>query len=67
MANIEINELKPAGVELFDDSESFMDEMSNSELDNINGGLAYTKTYALTCGGSYTDTYAFTCGGVFKK
>lgn len=63
MANIEINELKPAGAELFSDSEGFMTELSDSELDNINGGLQKTRTYAYTCGGSETDTYAFTCAG----
>ena len=51
MANIEINELKPAGAELFSDSEGFMNELSDSELANINGGYAadVTNTYAFTC------------------
>jgi len=65
MANIEINELKPAGAELFSDFEGFMNELSDSELDNINGGdLQRTRTYAWTCGGSETDTYAFSCAGL---
>jgi hypothetical protein len=38
MANIEINDLKPAGAELFDDSEGFMDGLSNDELGNVLGG-----------------------------
>lgn len=67
MANIEINELKPAGAELFSDSEGFMTELSDSELADINGGDAqFTGTWAWTCGGSFTDTWAWTCGGVFQ-
>lgn len=60
MANIEINELKPAGAELFSDSEGFMTELSDSELHNINGGK-FTRTWAATCGGSFTDTWARNC------
>ncbi|MUG97575.1 hypothetical protein F7734_36750 [Scytonema sp. UIC 10036] len=32
MASIEINELRPAGAELFHDSESFLDELSDREV-----------------------------------
>jgi hypothetical protein len=53
MANIEINELKPAGAELFSDSEGFMNELSDSELADINGGRL----------ADYTDTHAYTCNG----
>ena len=64
MANIEINELKPAGAELFSDSEGFMNELSDSELHNINGGAAqFTVTWAATCrSGGFTDTWGWTCG-----
>jgi|GEM_PF-3124480 len=61
MANIEINELKPAGAELFSDSEGFMTELSDSELHNINGG-AFTSTWAQNCGSGFTNTWARTCG-----
>jgi bacteriocin-like protein len=61
MANIEINELKPAGAELFSDSEGFMNELSDSELDNINGGR-FTATWAQNCGSGFTNTWARTCG-----
>ncbi len=63
MANIEINDLKPAGAELFSDSEGFMNELSDSELANINGGLVVTRTWAANCGGSVTDTWAANCAG----
>ncbi|MDJ0732603.1 MAG: hypothetical protein QNJ47_00725 [Nostocaceae cyanobacterium] len=40
MANIKINELNPVGAELFLDSDSFLNELSESEeIINIHGGL----------------------------
>jgi hypothetical protein len=38
MASIKISDLKPAGSELFSDSESYMSELGDSELGIINGG-----------------------------
>ncbi|MDJ0735411.1 MAG: hypothetical protein QNJ47_15360 [Nostocaceae cyanobacterium] len=40
MSNITIVDIKPAGVELFADSESFIKELSDDELNNLFGGLA---------------------------
>ena len=37
MANIKISELHPAGAELFQDSESFLDELNEREM-SITGG-----------------------------
>lgn len=54
MATIKISELNPIGSELFSDSESYIEELSEVELDtlNINGGgtpLIYVTTrYALS-------------------
>ncbi|KYC38061.1 hypothetical protein WA1_37540 [Scytonema hofmannii PCC 7110] len=39
MANIEIQNLQLAGSELFQDSESFLNEMSDSEIWSVQGGL----------------------------
>lgn len=39
MATIALSELQPAGSSLFSDSESFMTELSDSELTDINGGV----------------------------
>jgi hypothetical protein len=39
MASITISELRPTGYELFSDSETFMTDLVDSELD-IMGGLA---------------------------
>ena len=42
MASIEISELSPAGTELISDFESYMEEISELELDSleINGGAS---------------------------
>ncbi|MBW4641943.1 MAG: class IIb bacteriocin, lactobin A/cerein 7B family [Goleter apudmare HA4340-LM2] len=39
MATIAITELRPVGHEFFSDSESFLGELSDSELNDINGGI----------------------------
>ncbi|MBN3879079.1 MULTISPECIES: hypothetical protein [unclassified Nostoc] len=39
MANIVISELRPAGAELFYGSESFMNDLTDSELDITKGGM----------------------------
>ena len=38
MANIKVNEVNPAGSEWFFDSESFMNELDNHQLDSVLGG-----------------------------
>lgn len=40
MATIKISDLRPAGTQLFSDSESYMSELSDGEFDSINGGIA---------------------------
>lgn len=42
MANINISDLRPTGSELFSDSESYMSELGDNELDIINGGAITT-------------------------
>jgi hypothetical protein len=37
MASITISELRPVGFELLDDSESFMNELSDSQMDVFGG------------------------------
>lgn len=41
MATIKINNLNPAGSELFSDSESYLQELSDADL-NVQGGLIWT-------------------------
>jgi hypothetical protein len=39
MASIEINNLRPVGYDLFNDSESFINEMSDREMWGLEGGI----------------------------
>ncbi|MDZ8106219.1 MAG: hypothetical protein RM338_11435 [Nostoc sp. DedQUE12a] len=39
MANIEIDNLRPAGSALFQDSESFLNELSDRQITGVQGGL----------------------------
>ena len=42
MANITISELRPAGADLFSDSESYLTDLTGSEtLGTVNGGLLW--------------------------
>ncbi|NEO02037.1 MAG: hypothetical protein F6K50_43690 [Moorea sp. SIO3I7] len=38
MAKIKVKDIKPTGADLFNDSESFMNELSNDELEQAMGG-----------------------------
>ncbi len=38
MASIKISDLRPSGLDLFGDSESFLDELNDNDLATINGG-----------------------------
>ena len=42
MASIKINNLQPAGSNLFNDSESYLSELTETELNTNNGGLIPT-------------------------
>jgi len=45
MASIEISDLRPSGLDLFGDSESFLDDLSDNDLATINGGFWYEVGY----------------------
>jgi hypothetical protein len=38
MASIKISDLRPSGFDLFGDSESFLDDLSDNDLATVNGG-----------------------------
>ncbi len=48
MSNIIIVDIKPAGIELFADSESFMDELKENAINDIYGGRNIETNYLLT-------------------
>ncbi|WP_013321441.1 hypothetical protein [Gloeothece verrucosa] len=39
MADIKINDIKPAGAELFEDSEGFLNELKDDEVNKVVGGV----------------------------
>lgn len=43
MAVIDISELNPAGSQLFQDSESFLNELTDDEIVGVEGGLNLTN------------------------
>lgn len=44
MANIKVNDIKPAGADLFGDNESYMDKLVDTEINNIKGGMKMMET-----------------------
>ncbi|MEH2245624.1 hypothetical protein [Nostoc sp.] len=54
MASIIISELRPAGIDLFHDSESFFSELTDADLDLTHGGmtpiLAVSSAYCVGAG-----------------
>ncbi|MBD2385077.1 hypothetical protein [Cylindrospermum sp. FACHB-282] len=52
MADIKINDIQPAGLELFADVESFMHQLTDNEMMGIVGGKIYpiynTKTVVIS-------------------
>ena len=52
MANITISELRPAGADLFSDSESYLHELTDSEMLDTLGGWFVVILWSLICFGS---------------
>ncbi|NES86123.1 MAG: hypothetical protein F6K63_14720 [Moorea sp. SIO1G6] len=61
MSNIKINDIKPSGAELFDDPESFLDELTNNYLQQIMGGLRI----ALPPDARYIERFLYKIRGKF--
>ena len=47
MALIKINNLQPAGTDLFNDSENYLNELSNQELELVNGGKSIISSITI--------------------
>ena len=45
MGNINISDLRPAGADLFLDSESYLNDLTEGEMTNTLGGLAARSWY----------------------
>ena len=48
MASIKINNLQPAGSDLFNDSENYLNELSDRETGLVNGGCIIIRTITIT-------------------
>ncbi|MBW4617105.1 MAG: class IIb bacteriocin, lactobin A/cerein 7B family [Desmonostoc vinosum HA7617-LM4] len=53
MASINISNLQPVGSELFMDSESFMNELTEQELNGTNGGLSPIVIWGVAIASEY--------------
>jgi hypothetical protein len=61
MASIKIHNLRPAGSELFKDSESFLNELTEGEISTVEGGLvSFSLTYSVTVTRTYSLTWTRT-------
>lgn len=49
MAAIQINDLRPVGSELFNDSESYLQELSTEDINEVLGGGAIVIGYTSFC------------------
>lgn len=49
MAKIAISELRPAGADLFDGSQSFMTELNDQEISDVLGGFKFQLLYTALC------------------
>ena len=47
MSEIKLSELRPAGSELLQDSESFLNELNDRELENVAGGNTIVSVASL--------------------
>jgi hypothetical protein len=52
MASITISDLRPAGTDLFQDSESFLHELTEKEVGDVLGGWWIKILWTLACGGT---------------
>ena len=48
MASIKIDNLQPTGSDLFNDSESYLNELNNQELELVNGGSTIELSIIIT-------------------
>lgn len=53
MASIKISDIRPAGSELFVDSESFMNDLADQELSATNGGISPVAIWGVAIASEY--------------
>jgi hypothetical protein len=50
MANINISDLRPAGADLFLDSESYLNDLTEGEMRNLAGGALFALGFVVGVG-----------------
>jgi hypothetical protein len=63
MASIKISELRPTGLELFQDTESFLNELTDNEVGVIEGGRRAISIGAINIQASIVANTVFTANG----
>jgi hypothetical protein len=66
MANIVISELRPAGSELFMDSESYLTDLNDTDAIGVIGGLSGNQIEVQSPNGSCVST-AYTCCAAVRQ
>jgi hypothetical protein len=64
MANITISELRPAGADLFSDSESYLYDLNDNELYDVTGGWKLAAAYGVKAASPAIVASGLFCLGV---
>jgi hypothetical protein len=59
MSSIKIHNLSPSGSELFSDSESYLNELTDNEMGGIEGGTSVSATVTVTVSYSWSWTWDY--------
>jgi hypothetical protein len=58
MANIQISPILPVGYDLFNDANSFLNELATEEVQNIFGEGYHSASYSASYSGGYSGGYS---------
>jgi hypothetical protein len=59
MSIIRIHDLGPDGLDLFQDSEGFMDSLNDDEMKAVNGGLTFSFSNSVSLSNSVSNSNSF--------
>jgi hypothetical protein len=68
ISDISLSDLSPAGLSLFSGSESFLNELSDGDLEGVNGGISWfgaslIVTAVVSLGGAISFSIGYTTRG----
>lgn len=67
MATIKIHDLHPIGSDLFQDPESFLNELSDRQITGVQGGIIPLETLAGLTGGTLAETLSGLTAGTLAE